>query len=61
MDYIAIDTTSSTPIYKQIGSIHFDAIDKNIIKQKGDLIPSVNKIAAQFSWLEAQYLLPIMS
>lgn len=48
MDYISIDNTSSTPIYKQIISSICNAIDQNILKQ-GDLIPSANKLAAQFS------------
>lgn len=48
MDYITIDHTSSTPIYKQIISSISNAIDKSILKQ-GDLIPSTNKIAAHFS------------
>ncbi len=48
MDYITIDHTSSTPIYKQIVSSISNAIDESILKQ-GDLIPSTNKIAAHFS------------
>ena len=47
-DVILIDTSLTTPVYKQIvQSIHRN-IEKGIL-HKGDILPSVNQIAGQFS------------
>lgn len=48
MEYIKIDNQLPSPIYKQIIQSIYSAIDKGILK-KGDLLPSVNKIATHFS------------
>lgn len=48
MELITIDSSIALPIYKQIIQSVHKAIDEGILKQ-GDLLPSVNQIAAEFS------------
>lgn len=48
LEYIIIDNDAPSPIYKQIVDSIYAAIDKELLK-KGDILPSVNSIATQFS------------
>lgn len=48
MNLISIDPSIALPIYKQIVNSVYDGIGKGVLK-KGDLLPSVNQIAAEFS------------
>ena len=47
-DIIQIDTSITTPVYKQIVHSIYRNIDRGIL-QKDDILPSVNKIAETFS------------
>lgn len=48
MDLITIDNSIALPIYKQIIRSVYDGIGKGVLKH-GDLLPSVNQVAAEFS------------
>ena len=47
-DLIQIDTSLTTPVYKQIVQSIYRNIDKGILN-KDDMLPSVNQISAEFS------------
>lgn len=48
MNLIKIDNSLGVPIYKQIVNSIYDGINSGVLKQ-ADFLPSVNKIASQFS------------
>jgi Predicted transcriptional regulators len=48
IENITIDYDAPSPIYKQIVDSIFSAIEAGLLK-KGDILPSVNSIASQFS------------